>query len=67
MMTYKAKKYMKTPLKTHKKTAPRIPSSVFLGEIPFAKEVLPNRFPNSSPPLSAYHERQKLIAMNLGL
>ena len=58
---------MRRPLLMHKKIAPKIPSVVFLGEILWANGLLPNRFPKRSPPLSAYHERHKEIAISLGL
>jgi len=54
-------------LKKHSKNAPMIPSVVFLGDILYAKGFLPKAFPKNKPPLSAYHERQNVIAINFGL
>ena len=59
--------HIRGPERTHKNIPPRIPSLVFLGEMPYAKELRPNRFPKISPPLSAYHDKQKVTAMYLGL
>lgn len=66
-LPYCAMKYMSTEEAMHRKSAPRIPSCVFFGEIPCANGRFPHKLPNSSPPLSACHDRQKVIAMNRGL
>jgi hypothetical protein len=58
---------MKTEEPMQRKIAPRIPSWVFLGDMPCAKGLFPIRLPKRSPPLSACHERQNVIAMYLGL
>ena len=44
-----------------------MPSVVFLGDILYAKGLLPHRLPNNKPPLSACQDKQKVIIMNLGL
>ena len=54
-------------LKKHKANAPNTPSIVFLGDKLIANGFLPNAFPTNNPPLSAYHVRQNIIMINLGL
>lgn len=60
-------RYISHALKKHKKNAPMIPSTVFLGDINDAKGLLPIKFPINSPPLSAYQLKHTIIARNLGL
>lgn len=60
-------KYIRRAERGQRIKAPKIPSRVFFGEMPWAKGVFPKSFPKRSPPLSACHERQKTTEINLGL